>query len=185
MGLTVGVGSGCKGKPSVEKSAAVNKGVAKGEGVAAKAEKKPDPEEIIGYDLRRLRPSQEELQPWFEKQLKKAIADGKRPAVLFSASWCHACQDVELELGNQHPRKDIGHVRIFEIIEEDWEAVTRMDEYNDLRARWHPELGTYPMLFLLDQKGDKIESMDEAKIRLKELGKTPNFVTWFADVGPL
>lgn len=144
-----------------------------------------DPKEKISYDLRRLRPSNQELNPWFASLVKQAVKDGKRPAVLFSASWCHACQDVELELGNQHPRQDIGHVRIFELIQEDWEAVTRMDEYNDLRARWHPELGTYPMLFLLDGKGEKVESMDVAKKRLEAEGKPVNFATWFADVGPL
>lgn len=157
-----------------------------GQDVPAKAKPQAaDPKEKIAYDLRRLRPSQEELNPWFKKQVAKAVKDGMRPAVLFSASWCHACQDVELELGNLHPREEIGHVRIFQLIEEDWEGVTRMDEYNDLRARWHPELGTYPMLFLLDAKGDKVESMQEAKLRLESEGKPVNFATWFADVGPL
>lgn len=152
---------------------------------AAKPSRSQIKEKKISYDLRRLRPSEEELNLWFVKQVKKAVADGKRPAVLFSATWCHACQDVELELGNMHPPEQIGHVRVFQLIEEDWEAVTRMDEYNDLRARWHPELGTYPMLFLLNEKGDKVESMQEAKVRLESEGKPVNFATWFADVGPL
>lgn len=146
---------------------------------------KPDPQAKISYDLRRLRPSNQELGPWFATLVKQAVKEGKRPAVLFSASWCHACQDVELELGNQHSRQQIGHVRIFELVQEDWEAVTRMDEYNDLRARWHPELGTYPMLFLLDENGDEVESMQAAKKRLEAEGRPVNFATWFADVGPL
>lgn len=169
--LLVCLAAGCKSKSAPD--------------LAQRGGQVKDAEEKIPYDLRRLRPSKEELNPWFKKLVQRSIKEGKRPAVLFSAKWCHACQDVELELGNMHPRKDIGHVRIFELVEEDWEGVTRMDEFNDLRARWHPELGTYPMLFVLDANGDKVESMDEAKIRLEEAGKEVNFPTWFADLGPI
>lgn len=182
LGLGLALGSGaCKGKSSGVQSATQPASPQ----AQPRAKSGADPEEKIPYDLRRLRPSDQELNPWFKTLVQKAVKEGKRPAVLFSAAWCHACQDVELELGNMHPRKEIGHVRIFELIEEDWEAVTRMDEYNDLRARWHPELGTYPMLFLLDRHGDKVESMQEAKIRLQDEDKPVNFATWFADVGPL
>ena len=139
----------------------------------------------VAYDVRRLRPSEPELGAWFDRLIAQSIEDGKRPAVLFSASWCHACRDVEHELGNTHAASQIGGVRIFQLVEEDWEAATRMDEYNDLRARWHPELGTYPMFIVLDGKGEKVETMDEAKERLIAAGQDANFPTWFGGLPAL
>lgn len=153
--------------------------------VARPSKKAADPQRKVGYDLLRLRPGEQELAPWFEQLFKKSLAEGKRPAVLFSASWCHVCQDLERELGNRHPQGQIGNVRIFELVQEDWEATTRMDEYNELRARWHPEVETYPMLFVLDEKGDKLETMDEAKERLLAAGKEPDFPNWFAGLPAL
>jgi thiol-disulfide isomerase/thioredoxin len=135
----------------------------------------------IGYDLRTLRPRNEEkLADMFERVRVQAVAEGKQVAVLFSAGWCEPCQRLELELGNMHPASEIGHVRIFELKEEDWEAVTRMNEFNDLRRRWYPPLNSYPVFVILDERGDKVEEMKEAVDRLTGEGiDKPDVVAWF------
>ena len=85
----------------------------------------------MGYDLRRLRPVNDQpLEQMFERLLAQAQAEGKQVAVLFSANWCERCRRLELELGSLHPAGDIAHVRILELVEEDWEAVTRMNEFD-------------------------------------------------------
>lgn len=135
--------------------------------------------EYVDYDVRRVRPRNEEsLQAMFDRLAAAAWREGKDVAVLFSADWCEACRRLDLELGNRHPRDAIGHARIFEFKEEDWEAVTRLDEFNGLRARWHPVLNSYPVLILLDRDGRKVEEMQEAITRLEAAGMTPALSTW-------
>lgn len=147
-----------------------------------KAQAKESPSEAaVGYDLRTLRPRNEEkLVDMFERMRQKALADGKQVAVLFSAGWCEPCQRLELELGNMHPASQIEHVRILELKEEDWGAVTRMNEFNDLRRRWYPALNSYPVFIILDADGNKIEEMKEAIERLQGEGQSePSVATWF------
>jgi hypothetical protein len=135
--------------------------------------------EYVDYDVRRLRPRNEEtLQAMFDRLAAAAWGEGKDVGVLFSADWCEACRRLDLELGNRHPKDAIGHVRIFEFKEEDWEAVTRLDEFNGLRARWHPVLNSYPVLVLLDREGKKVEEMQEAITRLEAAGMAPALSTW-------
>lgn len=139
----------------------------------------------VGYDLRRLRPRNEEpLEQMFERMRAQAVAEGKIAAVLFSADWCEPCRRLELELGNVHPADKIGHVRIFELKEEEWDAVTRMNEFNALRRRWYAPVDSYPVLILLDEKGEKIEEMKEAIARLQQEGVEPTLDNWFAGVRP-
>ncbi len=78
-----------------------------------------------------------------------------------------------------HPAASIGHVRIFELVEEDWLAKTRMNEFNDLRRRWSAPLNVYPLFVLLDRDGRKIEDMQEAKARLEGMGVEPTIDRWF------
>lgn len=135
----------------------------------------------VGYDLRRLRPRNEEtLEAMFERTFEQATKDGKRVAVLFSADWCEPCQILDTELGNEHPAEMIDHVRILELKEEDWEAVTRMDEFNGLRSRWHKTLNSYPVLVLLDHQGGKVEEMKEAIARLEAEGLDATLPVWLA-----
>lgn len=144
-----------------------------------KTEAEADP--MVGYDLRRLRPvNKEPLEEMFERVFARARDDGKRVAVLFSADWCEPCRVLDTELGGQHPQSAIGHVRILELKEEDWEGVTRMDEFNGLRARWHGTLNSYPVLVLLDEQGNKVEEMKEAIERLEGEGLEPTLPNWFA-----
>jgi len=133
----------------------------------------------VGYDLRRLRPTDEVLGERFDRIAKEALAQDKRVAVLFSADWCEPCQLLELELGNLHPPAAIGDVRIFQLKEEDWEGATRMDEVNALRERWHPTTNSYPVLVLLDDELAKREEMKEAKARLEADGVEPTLPNWF------
>jgi thiol-disulfide isomerase/thioredoxin len=133
----------------------------------------------IGYDLRRLRPRDEEkLADMFERLRAQAVADGKLAAVLFSADWCEPCRALDLELGNTAEKSDIGHVRIFELKEEDWEAATRMDEYAALRKRWDDRANSYPLFIALDAEGKKIEEMREAIDRLGNEGVEPTVPNW-------
>lgn len=133
----------------------------------------------IGYDLRRLRPRDEEkLADMFERLRAQAVADGKLAAVLFSADWCEPCRALDLELGNTAEKADIGHVRIFELKEEDWEAATRMDEYAALRKRWDDRANSYPLFIALDAEGKKIEEMREAIDRLGNEGVAPTVPNW-------
>jgi thiol-disulfide isomerase/thioredoxin len=138
----------------------------------------------VGYDLRTLRPRNEEkLADMFERMRKEALAEGKQVAVLFSAGWCEPCRRLELELGNMHPESSIGHVRILELKEEDWEAVTRMNEFNDLRRRWYAPLNSYPVFIVLDEDGNKIEEMKEAVERLQAEGQAePSVAQWFESI---
>jgi thiol-disulfide isomerase/thioredoxin len=143
------------------------------------------PVAMVGYDIRRLRPRNEEpLVKMFDRVRAQAQADGKQVAVYFSADWCEACRPLALELGNVHPAPAIDHVRVIEIKEEDWEPVTRMDEYNGLRSRWYPLLNTYPLVILLDENGHKVEEMREAKRRLESMGVEATLVNWFQSVRP-
>lgn len=135
---------------------------------------------LVGYDLRRLRPKDDEsLASMFERVRQQALRDHKRVAVLFSADWCEPCRHLDLELGNTHPESMIGDVRVLELKEEDWVAVARMDELNSLRSRWEPVLNTYPLLILLDNAGGRIEEMKEAKERLEAAGLEPTLPVWF------
>lgn len=135
----------------------------------------------VGYDLRRLRPVNEEpLKDMFERLRSAAVKEGKFVAILFSADWCEPCRLLDLEFGNMHPAEAIGHVRILEIKEEDWEAATRMNEVNGLRTRWTPTINAYPVLVLLDEHGDRIEEMQDAKDRLEHEGVDPTIPNWFA-----
>jgi thiol-disulfide isomerase/thioredoxin len=134
----------------------------------------------VGYDLRRLRPRNEEpLADMFERMREQALAEGKTVAVLFSADWCEPCRKLELELGNMHPESDIGRVRVLELKEEEWEAVTRMDEFSALRARWYPQADSYPVFVVLDESGAKREEMQEAIDRLQKDGVEPTVANWF------
>lgn len=139
----------------------------------------------VGYDLRRLRPRDEEtLEAMFERLRGQALADGKRVAVLFSADWCQPCRELETELGNRHPPEQIGDVRILELKEEDWSAAARMDEFNGLRKRWAPQTGSYPLLLLLDAAGKRVDEMKEAIERLEKAGEAPTLARWFAGTRP-
>jgi len=134
----------------------------------------------VGYDLRRLRPKDgETLAAMFERMRAQAQSEGKRVAVLFSADWCEPCRKLDLELGNTHPVGDIGHVRIFEIKEEEWEAATRMDEFAALRKRWYEPADSYPVFIVLDDGGNAVEEMKDAITRLEQAGVSPTVATWF------
>lgn len=150
-----------------------------------KIEVKKQAVDAVGYDLRRLRPRDEEpLAGMFDRLRAQAVKDGKRVAVLFSADWCEPCRELEAELGNRHPAEKIGGVQILEVKEEDWTAVTRMDEFDALRVRWSDVTGSYPLLLLLDDKGQKQEEMKEAIDRLNAAGVEPTLANWLADTRP-
>lgn len=134
----------------------------------------------VGYDLRRLRPTTDEpLVKTFERMQAQAQAEGKQVAMLFSAEWCERCRRLELELGNLHPTGDIAHVRILELVEEDWEQALRMNEFEQLRLRWDAAKGTYPLFVVLDGQGRKVEEMKEAVDRLEQTGQEATVATWF------
>lgn len=146
---------------------------------------KPESDAEVGYDLRRLRPRDEEtLAEMFDRQRAQAAKEGKRVAALFSADWCEPCRLLETELGNRHPAQQIGDVRILELKEEDWAGATRMDEFDALRKRWTGNTGSYPLLLLLDEAGKKREEMKEAKERLAAAGAPDTLAHWFADTRP-
>ncbi|MBL4686414.1 MAG: hypothetical protein JKY37_17600 [Nannocystaceae bacterium] len=166
-----------------ESSATTDRSVDVGSVDVGSADVDPAKPKTVGYDLRRLRPHDgESLSKMFERLRKAAIDDGKSAAVLFSADWCEPCRLLDLEFGNMHPADEIGHVRILEIKEEDWEAATRMNEVNALRTRWTSTINAYPVLLLLDDKGDRIEEMQEAKDRLTHEGLKATIPAWFAAV---
>jgi thiol-disulfide isomerase/thioredoxin len=153
------------------------------EAAAASEVKSEDP--LVGYDLRRLRPRDDEpLAAMFERVREQSLRDHKRVAVLFSADWCEPCRHLDLELGNTHPESMIGDVRVLELKEDDWVAVARMDEFNSLRRRWEPVLNTYPLLILLDEAGGRVEEMKEAKLRLEAAGLETTLPVWFDMTGP-
>lgn len=134
----------------------------------------------VGYDLRRLRPVDgQPLPEVYERMRAQAKAEGKQIAMLFSAEWCERCRRLELELGNLHPAGDIAHVRILELVEEDWEQALRMNEFNALRLRWDSTKGTYPLFVVLDDDGAKVEEMKEAIERLEQAGQEATLATWF------
>ena len=134
----------------------------------------------VGYDLRRLRPVDDQpLEQVVERMQAQAKAEGKQVAMLFSAEWCERCRRLELELGNLHPPGDIAHVRVLELVEEDWEKALRMNEFNALRLRWDSTKGTYPLFVVLDEKGGKVEEMKEAVERLEAAGQEATLAAWF------
>ena len=140
---------------------------------------------MVGYDLRRLRPREDEsLAKMFDRMFEQARGEDKRVVVIFSADWCEPCQLLDLELGNTHPPEMIGDVRVLELKEEDWNNVARMNEFNDLRSRWEPVLNTYPLVVMLDESGAKREEMKEAKDRLEEAGLEPTLPMWFEATRP-
>lgn len=135
---------------------------------------------VVGYDLRRLRPREEEpLAAMFDRMREAAHAEGQRVVVLFSADWCDTCKQLDLELGNTHPRSMIGDVRIFELKEDDWRPAARMDEFNELRRRWEPVLDTYPLVVLLDADGQRVDEMKQAKDRMEAQGLAATLPIWF------
>ncbi len=147
----------------------------------ATADAAADPDAPIAYDLRRLRPRDgETLGEMFDRNFAKARGEGKQVAVLFSADWCEPCRILDLELGNTHPRKAIGHVRIFEMKEEDWGAATRLDELAALRKRWYGFDDSYPVLVVLDADGKPREEMKDAIARLQAAGVDASLPNWFA-----
>ncbi len=167
--LSAGLGCGEASKPVVVKPTVVVK-----------------PAADTGYELRRLRPRDEEkLEAMFDRLRVQATREGKRTAVLFSADWCEPCRKLETELGNRHPAEQIGDVRIFELKEEDWKAATRMDEFDALRRRWSSDTGSYPLLLLLDEQGSKREEMKEAITRLEAAGAEPTLANWLANTRPV
>ena len=140
---------------------------------------------LVGYDLRRLRPRPEEpLAAMFDRLRGQAVADGKRVMVLFSADWCEPCKRLDAELGGRRPASAIGDVRIFELKEDDWQAQSRMDEFNQLRRRWHDKTGSYPLFLLLDADGARIDEMKEAVERLEAQGLEPTLDLWLAAARP-
>jgi len=146
----------------------------------APAAKAPTAPAKVGYDLRRLRPVDDQpLGQMFDRLRAQTTAEGKQVAVLFSANWCESCQTLELELGNLHPAADIGHVRVIELVEEDWERVTRMNEFEALRQRWDSTTTTYPLFVVLDPEGAKREEMKEAIERLEQAGVEATLSAWF------
>jgi thiol-disulfide isomerase/thioredoxin len=152
-------------------------GASAGEAGAASSAQEPAK---VGYDLRRLRPTGEEpLAKTFERMHAQAKAEGKQVAMLFSAEWCERCRRLELELGNLHPAGDIAHVRVLELVEEDWEQALRMNEFELLRQRWDATKGTYPLFVVLDAEGRKVEEMKEAVDRLEQAGQEATVATWF------
>jgi len=155
-------------------------GAAQSAGAAQPAAEPEAEPEKVGYDLRRLRPANDEpLVKTFERMHAQARAEGKQIAMLFSAEWCERCRRLELELGNLHPAGDIAHVRILELVEEDWEQALRMNELELLRQRWDVTKGTYPLFVVLDDEGRKIEEMKEAVDRLEHAGQEATVATWF------
>lgn len=152
---------------------------ASGAGAAGSAQAATEPAKV-GYDLRRLRPTGDEpLAKTFERMHAQAKAEGKQVAMLFSAEWCERCRRLELELGNLHPAGDIAHVRVLELVEEDWEQALRMNEFELLRQRWDATKGTYPLFVVLDAEGRKVEEMKEAVDRLEQAGQEATVATWF------
>jgi thiol-disulfide isomerase/thioredoxin len=149
------------------------------QGAAAAAASAQEPAKV-GYDLRRLRPTSDEpLAKTFERMHAQAKAEGKQVAMLFSAEWCERCRRLELELGNLHPEGDIAHVRILELVEEDWEQALRMNEFELLRQRWDATKGTYPLFVVVDAEARKVEEMKEAVDRLEQAGQEATVATWF------
>jgi thiol-disulfide isomerase/thioredoxin len=150
------------------------------EATAAVASASAKGPKVVGYDLRRLRPrDQEKLADMFDRMRTQAGSEGKRVAVLFSADWCEPCRKLMLELGNEQPEEAIGHMRILELVEEDWEAATRLDEFEGLRARWGGQANSYPDFVVLDADGKKVEEMRDAIDRLTALGTEPTVANWF------
>ena len=136
-------------------------------------------DEKIGYDLRLVRPQDESLEATFDRLRGQSLDEQKRVAVLFSADWCESCQRLDGELGNLHPAEQIGDVRIFMFKEEQWEAASRMNEFNGLRLRWEKVVGTYPLFVILDQEGQAQEEMKQAIDRLEGEGLKPSVENWF------
>ena len=149
------------------------------EDAASSAGEESNKAEIVGYDIRVIRPTKDPLATVFEKLRQQALAENKRVAVLFSADWCGVCQNIETELGNEHPREAIGDVRIVIIKEEDWDGATRMNEFNDLRLQWSDTVLSYPLFLLLDEKGEAQEEMKQAVERFEKEGLKPNLAMWF------
>jgi thiol-disulfide isomerase/thioredoxin len=140
---------------------------------------------MVGYDIRRLRPTDEPLVKGFERMRAATVKEGKRVAVLFSADWCEPCRDLEIELGNLHPRGTIEDVRIIELKEEEWQKAVRMDEFNGLRTQWDRVLNRYPLFVVLDDQGVRVEEMQGGRERLEAAGIAATVPNWFASLRAL
>jgi thiol-disulfide isomerase/thioredoxin len=163
--------SACGGEDSPPSADESKEAVAKSEAEGDKA---------VPYDLRQIRPGEKKLADVFEASRKGALAEGKQVAVLFSADWCAPCKRLEAELGNTQPRSQIGEVRIVMVKEEDWRDSTRMVEFDNLRLRWSPAVGAFPLFVLLNEDGSAREEMKEAIERLESQGLEPTVANWFA-----
>jgi thiol-disulfide isomerase/thioredoxin len=164
--LLVSALGGCGGDPATDPDPAIGPAVA-------------DPNALVGYDVRRLRPGDEPLAALFDRVAARAIEEQKRVVVLFSADWCHRCRRLEAELGSSASASAIDDVRILMLKEEDWEGATRLDEFKALRLRWEPVMGTYPLMVLLDPQSQRVEEMKQAKERLEVQGLEPTLANWF------
>lgn len=166
--------------PSGSEGATQSGGVAKGTPVARDQEPS-----MVGYDVRRLRPTEEPLVAGFERMRAATVKEGKRVAVLFSADWCEPCRDLESELGNLHPAGTIEDVRIIVLKEEEWQKAVRMDEFNGLRTQWDRVLNQYPLFVLLDDQGARVEEMQGGRERLEAAGIAATVPNWFASLRAL
>ncbi len=75
---------------------------------------------------------------------------------------------------------EIGDVRIVMVKEEDWRDASRMVEFDNLRLRWSPAVGAFPLFVLLNEDGSANEEMKAAIERLEGDGLSPTVANWFS-----